>query len=315
MSRKPRIRFLACVAQTGQIFGAVHVISVLRGSQARKVLNLRHDRLDTYGAGQEYTTKAWRRLAQAFIEQGLLEQDMQHGSLRLTAEGSRVLRGERKVLVAAARVQLAQAGAVGSEDIVLFEKLRQLRKQLADSANVPPYVVFSDRSLVEMATYYPQTSTSFLAMNGVGEYKLKRYGEAFLNAIRAYCQERNLKERPKGRASAPVSTGRRRFEEVGELFAAGESLEDLQARYNVQRGTILHHLWRYAKAGHQLDAGRVLALSTLPQEQREAVLAAFGRLGLEALRPVYDALDEAIEWEELHLMRAYMLCLRQANGN
>ncbi len=299
------VKFLACVKATGQMFGVSHIADVLRGSQAKKVLQRRHDRLAVHGSGREHSDRQWSRFGQQFIAEGLLEQDMEHGSLRLTAAGREVLAGERQVLVAAPE-RPAEAPTPPPYDAGLFQALRELRRELADAANVPPYVVFSDRTLVEMATYCPQSPERLLDMDGVGRVKLERYGEAFLAVLREYCAAHSLAERPKAPHAPPTLAGglaKRRFVEVGELFAAGYSIQQLQAQYGVQRSTILGHLSRFQQQGGAVDSERVRAASTLTAEQQDRVLALFDELGAEALAPVFQALDGAISFDELHVMR------------
>ncbi len=308
----PAVRFLSCVKETGQIFGVSHIADVLRGSQAKRVLQRRHDRLPSYGSGREHPDKQWRQFGQQFIAAGLLEQDMEHGSLRLTDQGRAVLAGNRAVLVAAPE-RPAEAPVPPVYDAGLFQALRALRRELAEAANVPPYVVFSDRTLVEMATYCPQTQQRLLEMEGVGQVKLERYGEAFLAVLREYCAAHDLVERSKAPHAPPSLTGRlakRRFVEVGELFAAGWSVEQLQVQYGVQRGTIMGHLANFLRQGGAVDGERVRAASTLTPEQQAQVLALFDELGAEALSPVFQALNGSVPYEELHVMRVvYLGCL------
>ena len=302
------VKFLDCVKATGQMFGVSHIANVLRGSQAKKVLQRRHDRLAVHGSGREHSDRQWSRFGQQFIAEGLLEQDMEHGGLRLTTAGREVLAGQRRVLVAAPAVGVpAEAPAAPPPyDAGLFQALRELRRELADAANVPPYVVFSDRTLVEMATYCPQSPQRLLDMAGVGQVKLGQYGGAFLAVLREYCAAHDLAERPKAPSAPPiVSSGltKRRFVEVGELFAAGYSVQQLQAQYGVQRSTILGHLSRFQQQGGAVDGDRVRAASTLTAEQQAQVLALFDELGAEALTPVFQALDGTISFDELHVMR------------
>ncbi len=306
----PAQKFLSCVKRTDEIFGVGHIIDVLRGSQAKEVLARRHDQLSTYGIGKEFSAKQWRYLAQQFISQGLLHQDMQHGSLRLTPKSWQVFKGE-PVFVMMERVRTAGPATAASYDAMLFEQLRKLRSKLAEAANVPPYVIFHDRTLIEMATYFPQSRESFLALDGVGQRKLDRYGDMFLALLRSYCTEHKLQERPRvGLASLPtlrIGSGKRRFQEVGELFEAGSSIGDLQALFGVQRGTIFTHLADYQRAGGEVDGERVLLASTLSPADQQRVLFQLAELGPGSLRLVFDALGGTIAWEELHLMRLYYL--------
>ncbi|MEZ4558121.1 MAG: DNA helicase RecQ [Caldilineaceae bacterium] len=306
-------KFLSCVARTEQRFGITHVVNVLRGSQEKKLLQHGHDQLSTYGIGMEHSTRMWKELAQHFIMQGLLVQDPQYGSLQLTDKAWRVMKSELPVTVAVQQTRTSKTASV-DYDVELFEILRRLRKELADAANVPPYVIFSDRSLVEMAAHFPQNDTQLLAMHGVGETKLDRYGAQFLDAIRGYSREHDKRWRPLTAQAAPaVSTPspsllKRRFEEVGERFAAGEPLERIRASYNVKMRTVIGHLATYVQAGHTLDADALLALSTLDPDTQAQVEATFERLGPQQLTPVFEALNGTVAYEELHLLRLVYLC-------
>ena len=307
-------KFLSCVKRTGELFGASYIVDVLRGSRSERVLARQHDQLSTYGIGRELTVDVWRDRAQQFIEQGLLDQDHQFGSLRVTPKGWRVMKGEKvfAALVPGNETTSVLKSAPGGHDHALFERLRALRRQLASEANVPPYVIFSDRALVEMATFYPLTERQFMAINGVGEAKLARYGSAFLELIRAHCHENGLESRRPDDAVASESvqwmTGSRRYEQVGREFAAGQTLEQLAGRYKAKKSTLVAHLLRFAQGGGVLDPAKVLVNSSLSPADQARVVSEFERLGLERLRPVHEALHGAIGYDELNLVRLYMQC-------
>ncbi len=304
-------KFLACVGRTGQRFGVMHVVRVLRGSRAAEVRRWRHDQIADYGAGQEHSEAQWRRLAEQFIRQGLLEQDMGHGGLRLTAKGQAALDGAQVFVTPEARRAAAAITPETAYDQALFARLRTLRRELAEAADLPPYVVFSDRSLAEMATYFPQSPQSLLAVHGVGQRKLAQYGEPFLAALRAYCAEHDLAERPRPADAPSLSEPgqRRRFEEVGALFTAGHSVPEIQGMFGVTRGTIVQHLGRCVWAGQRFPPDRLRELSALSEADQARVLAAFVEHGTAQLRPVFEALGEAIPWDELHIMRMVCLCM------
>jgi len=307
----PAQMFLSCVKRTGELFGKSHIIKVLRGSQSKPVLSRGHHKLSTFGIGAEYSRQEWLHMAEQFIEQGLMAQDVDHGGLSLTAKGYQVFKGEKVLITPLAREEASQVVGAGRDveyDSELFGQLRTLRKVVADEAGVPAYVIFSDRALQEMATFYPQSDTHFLAMNGVGQVKLERYGRRFLDLIREYCQARNLTERPKALTLASRSGSKRRFEEVGEFFLAGQTVEELRAMYQVKRDTITAHLQRYRHAGHSLPAARILAESRLSPEQQDRVLSLFQQMGSDYLNPIYEALGQSISYEELRLIRLYLLC-------
>ncbi len=184
---------LSCVYRVGQSFGIKHVIDVLRGSDNERVRKLGHDRLSTYAIGTDKSEIEWSSLIRQLIHHGYLLQDIEHYSvLRLTPESRPLLRGEKNLQLALPRIRektqrkaKAPKGAaeIGPYDEALFERLRLLRKSLADEANVPPYVVFGDTSLLLMARDKPTEVAEFLQISGVGQAKLERYGDEFMNAI------------------------------------------------------------------------------------------------------------------------------------
>lgn len=184
---------LSCVYRVGQAFGIKHVIDVLRGADNERIRRLGHNQLSTYGIGNDKTEIEWSSLIRQLIHHGYLLQDIEHYSvLRLTPESRPLLRGEKPLQLALPRIkEKAQrkakapkgAAEIGPYDEALFERLRTLRKSLADEANVPPYVVFGDNSLLLMARDKPTEVDEFLAISGVGQAKLERYGDEFMNAI------------------------------------------------------------------------------------------------------------------------------------
>jgi ATP-dependent DNA helicase RecQ len=182
---------LSCVYRVGQRFGMGHVIDVLRGSKSERIKSLKHDRLSTYGLGREQPKEFWSSILHHLVHHGYLLQDVANYSvLKLTDTARPLLRGEQQLTMAKPRARVVSAKKKGSRNLAdlayneeLFEKLRGLRKELADAAGVPPFVVFGDKSLIEMAAYLPGDEVAFLNISGVGSRKLERYGPAFLKII------------------------------------------------------------------------------------------------------------------------------------
>ena len=185
----PAQMFLSCVKRTGERFGAVHVIDVLRGSNARKVLNFGHESLSTYGIGTAYSAAQWRNLSRQFLQRGLLIQETEHGALRLTPKAWEVMKGRETVRgrLEEAVVRLKARGEEhGEYDPDLFDLLRKRRKEIADSHNLPPFAIFHDRTLREMAASLPRTREELAEVYGIGAAKLDKYGDTFLEIIRQY---------------------------------------------------------------------------------------------------------------------------------
>jgi len=187
---------LSCVYRVGQRFGIVHVIAVLRGADNERIRSLGHDRLSTYGIGSDRSEQEWTSILRQLIHHGLLIQDIANYSvLKLTDAARPLLRGETGLQLARPRIReqaqkkpaRAAAAALGPYDEALFDELRSLRKQLADAQGVPPYIVFGDATLAQMARNKPMSEAELLAVSGVGLSKLEKYGHDFLDAIAQYC--------------------------------------------------------------------------------------------------------------------------------
>ncbi|TVR01955.1 MAG: DNA helicase RecQ [Desulfovibrionales bacterium] len=313
-------KFLSCVKRTGELFGASHIIDVLRGSRSEKVLGRGHDALSTYNIGQEYSRKQWQHLARQFIQQGLLIQDMEHGGLRLGQGALAVFRGRQVLGIQPAHDRptpvAPTSGPEGEQyDSKLFALLRARRKALAEAANVPPYVVFSDRTLVEMATMFPQTPEALAKVHGVGETKLARYAEEFLPVLRDYCAEWGIAEQsPTGHVPAPrkqpEGPGGRTLE-VLALHHQGRTIAQISQIFAVKPGTVVHHLWQASQAGHHVRGDTLAGQIPLPSEQLLQVLDVFAAHGTERLRPVFDALDGNVTYDDLHMVRLYAVSQKQ----
>ena len=312
-------KFLSCVKRTGEKFGTAHIIDVLRGSAAQKVLKFGHDRLSTYGIGAEYSRKQWFQLARQFQHQGLLAQDMEFGGLSVTEDGWAVMRGD---LAVSAKldpdVAPAPSPAPAAEEMdynpELFEILRQARKKLADMADIPPYAVFPDKTLKEMAALFPQSETALIGIHGVGTVKLKKYGRIFIDLITGYCRAYDITPAapPQPVESAPKAAGDPRHVVIGNAYNDGKDIDQIMATYSIKQQTVVDHLFKFACDGNRLRPDGLTALTdAIPLETLEAALTAFDRHGTDFLRPVFEAVNGAIDYDGLKLIRLYYLS-RQA---
>lgn len=186
-------KLLSCVYRTGQQFGMGYIVEVLRGAQTARIKSLGHDKLSTFAIGKEQPAEHWLGILRQLIHRGLLMQNLTRGSaLQLTEAARPVLKGEQSLYLAVPRLQMVKVkkkpGLVNVSGNKLFARLRQLRKQIADREDLPPYIIFSDVSLAEMSEMMPLTDREFLNISGVGHIKLNKYGEEFLTLINDYAQ-------------------------------------------------------------------------------------------------------------------------------
>ncbi|AVF36680.1 ATP-dependent DNA helicase RecQ [Rahnella sikkimica] len=183
---------LSVVARVGQRFGLGYVVEVLRGSNNQRIREYGHEKLTVYGIGKEHSNEHWTSVVRQLIHLGLIMQNIaMHSALQLTESARPVLRGEIPLQLAVPRIQTLKIKSTsrqktygGNYDHKLFAKLRKLRKSLADENNVPPYVVFNDTTLLEMAEHLPISPSDLLDITGVGQRKLEKFGRPFMTMIR-----------------------------------------------------------------------------------------------------------------------------------
>jgi ATP-dependent DNA helicase RecQ len=312
----PAQKFLSCVKRADEKFGAGHIVDILLGSKNEKVMRWGHDKLSTYGIGKELDKKQWMHLARQLLSLGYLYQEGEYHTLRLTDKALESLRKREKILgvVQEARGRVQKKGTKEKAAELeyhrgLFAILRQKRKEMADEAGVPPYVIFSDRTLTEMAAYFPQSPESLLTISGVGQVKARQYGDAFLAVLTDFCKRHDLKEKPKApEMTRDKSDANRRYVIVGEAYNAGETAAELAARFRVTAETILDNLTRYVNAGNRLRDGKDLwSLTTASTALQKAAFDAFDEMGTAYLKPVFDKMNGALNYDELKALRMLYL--------
>lgn len=187
--------FFQALHETGEMFGAVHVINVLRGSQAEKVVSYHHDECAVYAKGRAWSQRQWQHLVRQLIAQKLVDKEPQYGVITLNRRSYAILNGEaafhgvqppadRPTSRVETRGRVAVAAVDGDEN--LYALLRIKRKELADKSGVPPYVIFPDKSLIDMSQRKPVTHDEFAQIFGVGERKLKKFADIFIQVIKQY---------------------------------------------------------------------------------------------------------------------------------
>jgi len=193
-------KILSCVFRLNQRFGIRYVIDVLRGSKSQQIIERQHDTLSTYNLMPECSEQELRYYIENLIEQNHLRiSDGEYPLLQWTESSKDVVKGTipikfRKKIFRESKKPVQ--GITVDYDANLFGKLRELRTEIAQREKVPPYVVFSDRSLTEMAAHYPQNQSEFVMINGVGPIKWHKYGRVFIEIIIKYCEDNAIFKRP-----------------------------------------------------------------------------------------------------------------------
>lgn len=187
-------KIMSVIYRTGQRFGAHYIIGILRGLNNQRIKEQQHDQLSVYGIGKEKSQEYWLSVIRQLIHLGYIIQNIaNHSALQLTESARHILRGEIELKLAVPRLDLSITQRplphhMGNYDKDLFSRLRFLRKQIADKENIPPYAVFNDATLQEMARHLPTSANAMLQINGVGTKKLERFSQPFLSIIREHKQ-------------------------------------------------------------------------------------------------------------------------------
>ena len=301
-------KVLSAVIRTGERFGMSHVSNVLRGSRSKRVVDLGHDKLSVHGIARDFTDSELKHIMGLFLARGLLAKSgSEYPTLEVTPAGRSFLRHrETLTLERIKQDEEVEAGSKSTNldyDRELFERLRALRKGLADDRQVPPFVIFGDVTLQQMATYFPQSEESLSRVSGVGTAKLKQFGPEFLAEIRQYAGENQLSERAipshrRERSPAPRRGGST-LEETRKFILQQLSIKDIAANRGLTEGTVINHLERLVMAGEELDIDYLLP----PPERSNKIEEAFRESGEQYLAPVHDLLGDGFSYEEIRLVR------------
>ena len=329
--------FLSTAVRLRQSFGAAYIIDILRGSQSKKILNNRHTELSTYGIGADKPREEWRWLASALIAEGFAKQRVDaYGAIGVTPSGWEVLKNAQKVVLKRRREAVQEKATtekVRAGDIMLpppnrrlMERLRALRKAIANRLDVPPFVILGDRTLQELSATLPADREALARVHGFGEVKIERHGDEFLNAIAdALAEDHELTPiappKPvapsvassRGSATRPSASKEpapKREKRPGPsdtvlatlaLYRGGLSTPELVERRGLSLTTIENHLEEL------VAAGEIPVEDLVTPEKIDAIRAAFAEHGDGLLKPVREALGDGYEWIELRAVRAYDL--------
>ena len=291
---------LSCVHRTGQRFGVNYLVDVLTGKDDDRIRQFGHDSLSVFGIGKELDSKHWRNIFRQLISRNLLSVDLEgHGSLHLTEQCRAILRGEQTLLlrkinnpVKTTRKGRKSFDSSNASDNRLWEALRLCRKTLADENDVPPFVIFHDATLSEMMERQPGNHEQLLLINGVGESKLKKYGDIFLKVINDH--------KKKEQQDATDTVG-----ESLSLFRSGMDINTIASQRNLKPSTIYSHLADCIEQG-ELELGDVIELK---QQEINIIHEALLNTDTDSrkLKPVFDALDGIYDYDILRCVQAAVL--------
>ncbi len=304
-------KIMSAVIRTGQRFGISYVSEVLRGANTKAVRQRNHANLSVYGIEREFSDSEIKEIAGILVARGLLyRNNSEYATLGVTEAGRTFLKNRETLTLARPEREARQASSVSREaldyDQPLFDKLRDLRRRLASDRNVPPYVIFGDVTLQQMAYYLPQSKESLSRISGVGAKKLEDLGDAFLSPIISHASANNLQEKE---LPAPRSNRSKRarglgstHEQTRDLLRQGMTIEEVAQHRALTPSTIARHVEALVQSGAELDLR-----SLMPSEERiENITAAFAQTGSNFLSPVKEILGDGYSYDEIRLVKLYL---------
>ena len=314
--KNPPIRFdasvlaqkaLSAIARTNERIAMGMLIDILRGSNNRKIIEHRYHEIKTFGAGRDLKYEEWADYIQQMLNSGIMDiaYDEQHAFKLNNASWSVLKEGKQVQLVRFRPFEEKQAereaNAVPKEktkrEVVrdeLFERLRLLRKQIADNLDIPPFVVFSDATLSDMAQKKPISPAEMLNVSGVGEQKFKQYGDAFLKEIREFVKTLGKSGSEKG-DTAKISFS---------LYEEGLSLDEIAERRGLSPVTIVSHLVKFFEEGHPVDLRKFV--TTVEFNAIAQAMKTLGTKKGEPVKPVFDLLQGKYDYHKIKVVMALL---------
>ncbi|MEH7118434.1 DNA helicase RecQ [Neobacillus vireti] len=294
---------MSCVIRMGQRFGKNLTAQVLTGSKNKKVTEMGFERLSTYGIMKNQGAKEVGEFIEFLISQELIAIEQgQFPTIFVAPNGKEVLLGKQQVY----RREAVQVKQVSKND-PLFESLRETRKRIAESENVPPFVIFSDAALKDMCAKQPKTSEEFLQVSGVGEHKLQKYGLEFIQAIRAFLEENpeyQSEELPPA-ASTPKKTTKKAVRdshlETYTLYKDHLSLKEIAEKRDLSLKTVEEHIIQCAQQGIEVNFTELI-----PEEYLTLIEQAVAEAGRSRLKPIKELLPEGVSY---FMIKAYLYFL------
>ncbi len=317
----PAQKVMSAIYRTEGRFGAGHIVDIICGSKTERITALGHDQIKTYGAGREKNKRFWRTLIDRMLSQGLLTSvGAPYPLLQITTVGEGVLFGREKFITPRIEEEKERysprslASATGEEqpaDPQLFALLRQLRYDLAKTANIPPFVIFSDKSLRQMSVFMPQREEALLQIHGVGQVKLEQYGQPFLTAINSYMADHPDLAPPPPLPTATIpphpiavkkADGSATLDATWSLIQTGLTLDEIAKERGLKPSTIATHIGELLQQGKPVDIHRFV---TSPIQEELTML--FKEKGLLRLGPIVEAMQGRAGYEQAHIIRGFLI--------
>ncbi len=292
------LTILSCIEELDEMFGINYCIDVLTGSKSSRLMQNGHTALKSYSSGKNLPKKTWHGFIRELLRRGYLNLEGEYPVLKLCQKSREMLSGSKsgatneKIFLV--KPQVVEKPAIierNIEDSGLFEALRTLRKTLADAENYPPYMIFNDASLKQMASRRPCTPEDFRKITGVGDKKLERYGGIFMGEIRRFCERQDSFSQPIKKQSSEYVTL--------EMLGQGMDLDEITLTRNLSLNTIYGHIEKLILAGENINIEKLVK-----KDKIEIIKSAILVMGGETLKPIKEKLGDNFSYGEIKLVRA-----------
>ena len=292
-------KVLSCIYRMKREFGVNMIVDVLRGSSQKKVLQYGFDKISTYGIMKNYSKEELSNFVNTLIAQGYISlKEGEYPTVMLNSNSVKILKGEEKVILKESTK--AEKITTNSD---LFELLRSCRREIAKEEEVPPYLIFSDTTLREISSRYPVTPQQMLDISGVGELKLKKYGNVFLKIVKKYVYENKIEpnwvfEMNLQKNNTGKNNKLKTFEITVSMLEDNMNIEEISEKRSLTISTVLSHIEKYVEQGKKLNA-EIKFYNLFTRDEESKILKAIKKLGMSRLKPIKKSLPDSISYDKI----------------
>jgi len=297
-------KVLSAVVRLRERFGAGYVIDFLRGSNNAKMQE-DHKQMKTFGVGADVSREQWTTVIRDLVQQGyLVKSEGLYPILKITPESDAILKGTERVMITKSRERAELQEQTMEYEVALLQQLKVVRRELAMLEKVPPYLILSDASLLELATYLPNNKDDFRKISGFGEVKIEKYWKHFWNVVASYCEKHGLRSRIHNKATIRRNGRPERDSETKqktyELFLKGYSIQQIAEIRTLSTDTIEGHLAFY------LQRGKISITQLMETPKVIAIKNAIDRAASPSLTPVKEILGDEYTYGQIRMVRSYL---------
>lgn len=300
---------LSAIARTEQVFGAVHIVDIVKGANTARIRKFKHNEIKTYGAGQHKEKAHWRDVIDALVaEEFLIQTDSTRPSLVISGTGKELLKGNLKfhMIKRTDSTSMTEAGGSTDYDTELYARLREIRREVSEREDVPPFVVFSDKTLYEMCRRFPSNESEMLDITGVGQAKFLKYGKLFMDDVKKFLSEKpGIELEYISNIVKKKKAGKERVSETREItmkmIEEGMTYLEIADARGLTPSTITGHIDRLVQEGRNIDMSLHIS-----RDRKEVIEELFRKRKTSALTAIVEASGNTVSYDEARLVRIWM---------